>query len=337
MKQFYAVAAIASFALSGCAVGQRDALPGGVSFQTLRSLHPGTRGSIKFYNDTFGDATPDGVVAGPDGALWFTDPGNDVIGRITTGGSYTLEQSVGEQVSSGITVGPDKNLWFTFSNGIGRMKTNGTYTLFQDSEGSSPQGITTGPDGALWYAQSDGTVGRITTNGTISHFTVAPGNANLQGIATGPDGNLWVTQEVVGGTRISNQVIRLSPKGKHASYKVGDGPTYICVGPDKAMWFTESDANAIGRLTTSGKYREFPTNYEYAAPSGIAKGPDGALWISDFNGRFGIGRVTTKGKFSFYGGPAANAELRQITAGPDHNMWFTSFLAPEGIGRVTTR
>jgi len=215
------------------------------------------------------------------------------------------------------------------------MTTSGKVKFFTDTQGSFPQGITIGPDGALWFAQSDGTVGRITTKGKLKHFSVAAGNARLQGIVTGPDGNLWITQETTNSTLFSNQVYRLTPKGKVTAYTVGSGPTWICVGPDKALWFTERDADAIGRLTTDGKYTEFPTGSRYGGPSGIALGPDGALWFSDFNDRFGIGRITTKGKISFFSVPSLFGEFRQITAGPDGAMWFSSYLTP-GIGRITT-
>jgi streptogramin lyase len=63
-----------------------------------------------------------GITAGPDGNLWFTEPGK--IGRITTCGAVT-EFPI-PTVSGGpaaITVGPDGNLWFTEVDGnqIGRL------------------------------------------------------------------------------------------------------------------------------------------------------------------------------------------------------------------------
>jgi virginiamycin B lyase len=329
--------ALLAAGVAGCASQQNASLPMAKSFATLDRVGTDTRGKITFYTDRFGDPTPDGITAGPDGALWFTDPGNDVIGRVTVHGSYTLQQSVGEELSSGITVGPDKKLWFTLlGGGVGRMTTAGSFRLFHDPQGSFPQGITTGPDGALWFAQSDGTVGRVTTQGAFQHFTVAGGNAQLQGIVTGPDGNLWLTQFVV-GSHLSNQVIRLSPNGQYTAFTVGSGPAWICVGPDNALWFAEEGANAIGRLATDGTFTEFPTGQKYGEPSGIATGPDGALWFTDFDGRFEIGRLTTSGKMRFFASSSAAGELLQIAPGPKSAMWFTSSQGGSGVGRVTTR
>ncbi len=324
-------AAIACAALQAACEGRQTGgtLPPAVT-SGLSHRVAGARGVVTTFEDTFGDPTPAGITSGPDGALWFTDPGNDVIGRITTKGTYTLQMSAGVELSDGITAGPDGNLWFTVAQQdafIGRITTAGVVKLFKDPGGYFPQGITVGPDGALWFAESNGTVGRMTTNGKVKHFSVAPSNAELEGIVTGPDGRLWVTQFVVGGSRLSNQVIRVTTSGKHKSYTVGSGPEFICVGPDKALWFSEAAAGALGRLTTGGAFKEFPIGN----PSGVAAGPDGALWFTDGTG---VGRMTTAGKLKHY---AVTGGLPQITPGPDGAMWFTSSFGPPAVGRITTK
>jgi virginiamycin B lyase len=314
-------------------------VPRAASFTKSHDVVAGARGMVTLFDDTFGDPTPAGITTGPDGALWFTDPGNDVIGRITTEGSYTLQMSAGVEISSGITTGPDGNLWFTSEQAdayVGRITPNGVVTLFKDFGGSFPQGITAGPDGALWFAESNGSVGRMTTKGKVKHFSVAPSDAELQGIVTGPDGRLWVTQYVVGGSRFSNKVIRVTTSGKSTSYTVGSGPESICVGPDKALWFAQANAMSLGRLTTGGSFEEFSIGNGHASPSGIAAGPDGALWFTEFSGSGGIGRMTTSGKVKSYAVPGSAPALQQITAGPDGAMWFASGFGPPAIGRITT-
>ncbi len=298
---------------------------------------PQKAGNVKLFADTFGDPTPQGITLGPDGAIWFTDGGNDLVGRMTARGQYTLQIGPGDEVDDGITSGPDGALWFTTASHIGRVTIAGLVTLFPDTGGSFPQSITTGPDGALWYAESNGRVGRITTSGRVKHFRVAPNNAMLEGIVTGPDGNLWVTQYVVGGSRFSNQVLRVSTAGKSKSFTVGSGPEFICVGPDGALWFTEADANALGRLTTKGSYHEFSTGRKYGQPSGIATGPDHALWFTFFSDNAEIGHMTTSGDFQFYPVTGSAPELDQIAAGLNHVMWFTSTFGPPAIGRIRTR
>jgi virginiamycin B lyase len=69
------------------------------------------------------------------------------------------------------------------------------------------------------------------------------------------------------------------------------GPTGITLGPDRALWFTELNANKIGRITRGGSFREFPIPTSASAPAGITSGPDGALWFTEFDGNK-IGRIS---------------------------------------------
>jgi virginiamycin B lyase len=70
--------------------------------------------------------TPFDITAGPDGNLWFADPGGNKIGRITTGGAITeFPTPTASSFPVGITTGPDGSLWFTEEDvsKIGRIST----------------------------------------------------------------------------------------------------------------------------------------------------------------------------------------------------------------------
>jgi len=55
----------------------------------------------------------------------------------------------------------------------GRITTDGDIRRYRDPRVGDPEFITTGPDGALWFALPFlEAVGRITTAGQISAFTV---------------------------------------------------------------------------------------------------------------------------------------------------------------------
>ena len=75
-----------------------------------------------------GISDPSGIAAGPDGALWFTNYGNNSIGRITTAGTVTNYTGTGISSPAGIAAGPDGALWFTNcgNNSIGRITTTGS-------------------------------------------------------------------------------------------------------------------------------------------------------------------------------------------------------------------
>jgi virginiamycin B lyase len=142
---------------------------------------------------------PAGIVAGPDGALWFTD-WMGKIGRITTSGSitsFTVSGGVGQSAS--ITVGSDGNLWFAGSNGISRMTTAGAVTTFvPPTSGSSPQSIVAGPDGALWFTESAGNkIGRVTTAGVFTCMSQASiPQCPLDRFALPLSGIVWSRQAV---------------------------------------------------------------------------------------------------------------------------------------------
>jgi virginiamycin B lyase len=80
-----------------------------------------------------GPATPVGIAAGSDGALWFTDEGQNTVDRITTVGTIsTFTVPTANSVLQDITTGPDKALWFTEYSGnkIGRLTTSGSFTEY---------------------------------------------------------------------------------------------------------------------------------------------------------------------------------------------------------------
>ena len=111
----------------------------------------------------------EGITAGPDGAIWYTDANCGAINRQPTN----------------LTAG----------------------TTYKVSEWAAPWGITTGPDGALWFAESSGLpgtigkIGRITTDGVITEYPTE-GDSVTYGVTLGPDGALWFTEFTKNGDRI---------------------------------------------------------------------------------------------------------------------------------------
>src|SRR6266566_83062 len=100
------------------------------------------------------------------------------------------------------------------------------------------------------------------------------------------------------------------------------GPQGITVGPDGALWFTDS-ADKIGRITTQGQVTEFALSSPKAGyEMGITVGSDGALWFTEPELNK-IGRITTQGQVSEFALPIARMGPAEITAGPDGAIWFT--------------
>ncbi len=296
---------------------------------------PNTPAAVTSYTDPSIDY-PQGITAGPDGAMWFTNyygaqqefeppPGPGSIGRITTAGVVTNYTGAGIYNPYAITTGPDGALWFTNtasteSLGVGRgfisrITTAGVVTSYTNPEIYDPQGITTGPDGALWFTNPGGnSIGRVTTAGAFTFYAV-PSIDSLQGITTGPDGALWFT---IPANRTIGRITTAGTLTYYTDPSIDD-PQSITAGPDGALWFTNSAANdepgggggpgSIGRITTAGivTYATSPT---ISAPEAIAAGPDGALWFTNQvsapgQGTSSIGRITAQ-PLSVYTLPAGS-------------------------------
>ncbi len=89
-------------------------------------------------------------------------------------------------------------------------------------------------------------------------------------------------------------------------------------------------------FSTNGTGGGVVTNYTgpgTSHPFGIAAGPDGALWFTNYNNS-SIGRITTSGTVTNYTGPGISTPVG-IAAGPDGALWFTND-ANHSIGRITT-
>lgn len=323
-------------------------------------------GTVTQYAIPTSDSSPIDITTGPDGNLWFTEFVGK-IGRITTAGQIT-EYPIAPVRSNGTARKADRAFAF---------------------------GITAGPDGALWFVvnccapggQADSKIGRITTSGDMTLYPVPAGTSPAVGITTGPDGNLWFPATNVPcanknqpcSQRITGRIQRMTPQG----VVTGDfiiptfysDPSRIVTGPDGNLWFTEQGgigANGcctptfpapgkIGRISTTGVITEFQTQLNsegspYTNPAGIAAGPDGNIWWTeysyqtrargtdpggDLHGGNRIGRIDLSNNFAIteFAVPTQYARADGIANGPpgDGGLYFTESPANfslSAVGRV---
>jgi streptogramin lyase/subtilisin-like proprotein convertase family protein len=287
----------------------------------------------------------DGVTNGPDGNIWFVEPGTDRIGRITPAGVVT-EFSAGISANAGltdITRGSDGNLWFTeaAADKIGRITTAGVVTQFSAgiTGGATPTAIAAGPDGRVWFTENGiDKIGAITTTGTpgtVTEFGAGiSAGADLTDIASGggnaSTGVLFFTErgiDKIGRITVGGAVSQLA-----APISAGAQPTGLTLGRDSNVWFTEPGINAIGRMPPDGgKVAEFSTGISDAAePFAIASAADGNLWFTERAGNR-IARIKLNGNVAeFATGITAGAVPSAITSGPNGNLWF----AEPGLDRI---
>jgi virginiamycin B lyase len=303
---------------------------------------PAPVGQVTEYGDGISAGSdPRGVVAGPDGNMWFTEILGDRIGKITPSGVVT-EYSGGITPGSqpyDIAAGPDGNVWFTEINGdrIGKITPSGVVTQYsaEISAGSRPYGIAAGPDGNMWFTEIVGNrIGRITPSGVVTEFPTGMAlGSEPSGIAAGPDGNMWFTDQ------FHHQVGRITPSGVVTSFSAGisanSTPVFIALGADGNLWFTESQGGRIGRITPSGVVTEFSAGIPLGSYLvGIAKGPDGNIWFTQGdNSSPWIGRIMPDGTVTQFSAGITGRGLFGIAAGPDGNMWFAESQS-DRLGRI---
>jgi streptogramin lyase len=296
------------------------------------------------------DSKPMGLVAGPDGNVWFAHFGKEgvgaAIGRITPAGVIT-EYREGLQGGSprSLVVGPDGNLWFgigeskTSNPAIGKITPEGEITRVATlTSNTSPRELTVGPGGRIWWVSNGGTrpgLGYVKPGGVTLqiHTPTWPGD-----IVAGPDGNMWFTYGEDSVAAIARIDSPEDPSDTTITYfrdglREESNPREIILGPDGNLWFIDSRVDAIGKVTMDGTITEFDAPIFDAS---LAAGPDGNVWYADS----GFNRITPAGDVTWFGTPD-NGESRvprDLTVGPDGNLWFVSSLYDPGngaVGRIT--
>jgi streptogramin lyase len=282
---------------------------------------------------------PSAIVVGPDKTLWFA--AKSLIGRITTSGTLTRFAVPSPYVVDNIVAGSDGALWFIDGdhNAIGRLTTSGAFKFFAIKGSIHVAGVTLGPDGNFWFADSKrGSIGRVSGNGKITRLVTAwPRGFDPLGIATGPDKRLWITDYD------NNKIIAMTLDGRTQTFATTtktSRPTIIVAGKDGNLWFVESNADQIGRITPAGKITEFPLK-SYGGrdpkfnprPLGLAWGFDGKLWFTGGTADM-IRRLSPNGAIEDFNTKSIEVTPTGIVAGPDGNLWFTENSAAQ-IGMVT--
>jgi virginiamycin B lyase len=250
----------------------------------------------------FPGATPGHCVDGRDEGMWCASFGQVVRVSESDGTATTFVPPPSS--AADLTFGPDGALWFTdpSTNQIGRLTVSGAITEYPLPPAFDPRSITVGSDGALWFTGLTGAVGRLdrTGAGFLSYSLPAPPEPS-GGIVSGPDGRLWFGL-VRMNAPIPHTVARLTLSGQLTEFPLlnpsSSGVLDVTAGPDAAVWFTDEQADAVGRLTTAGVLTSYPLS-PLSGPVGITVGFDRDIWFTELSGR--IGRIS--------GGPLGAAAI----------------------------
>ncbi|HEX4718799.1 MAG TPA: hypothetical protein VH300_09745 [Thermoleophilaceae bacterium] len=253
-----------------------------------------TGGVVTEWPTPSGSTAPQGITLGSDDKVWFTEPAKNKVARVAPDGTFTeFPVSVGKPWD--IVSGPGGDLWFTEHGGggaIGHITTAGTVTEYTTGIETDTSGIADGPDGNVWFTEpAADKIGRITPTGAVTEFALA-GHAKPYAITTGPDGNMWFTEQGNGGAigtiDLATQAITQYTTGLTAN----SNPAGIVTASDGFLYFTETAADKVGKISGKGTITEFPTPTKAAVPDGVAVGPDGNVWFVEPHNPAALGRIT---------------------------------------------
>lgn len=120
----------------------------------------------------------------------------------------------------------------------------------------------------------------------------------------------------------------------------------ITTAPDGSMWFLMSNANKVGRITTSGQIQEFalpPTDSSVEGPAkGLDVGPDGSVWVTTDHGArlahlSSAGQVLNEWLFPNYDGCAGDScpYGGEVRVDPSGTAWVTMNYGSSFVVKVT--
>ncbi|HEX2739905.1 MAG TPA: hypothetical protein VHM69_05615 [Rubrobacter sp.] len=229
--------------------------------------------------------SPNDIVQGPDGILYFTtnDPG---LGRITTEGEVLPFVAPDNSLANGGGIAAHlDDIWYTdFNNdSIWRYDIpSGEFTEFPVTPGATPVDVAVASDGFVWFTErGDGAIGRLDPQSGAFTETSVPGGdaALLSQIAIAPDGSVWFTE------LLGHAVGRLVPATNQVTEfpTPGVGPEGIVATQGGVLWFTQAVTGNIVRITPNADgtitFSEGKI-VKNSNPLGITIGPDGNPWYA---------------------------------------------------------
>ena len=242
---------------------------------------------------------PDDIVAGPDGAMWFTQSNGGKPKGASAGSVPGLDA---------ITLGPDARLWFT-EPAVDRI---GEIT---------PQAA-----GPAVHEFALPAADRL-ASGVGSPVT------STDAIAPGPGGDIWFTEQGSSAIGVMGTSGALVHKFALPIPGTSPAPLGITEGPNETMWFTENSTNQVASITTSGTITLHPLPAAADGPESIVYGPDGNLWFTDDTGVSSLDPTT--GKVTVYRAHGSLLGPAGVTVGPDcASIWFTEPSA-DRLGRIS--
>ena len=232
-------------------------------------------------------SAPHGVIAGPDGAAWLTDGGQQAIVRVGWPQRelrvYPLPDGTPDANLNTCAFDGDGTLWFTGQSGIiGRLEPRSGRIEVRDApRGRGPYGICATPSGDVWWCSLAGSfIAQIDRRSGESRIVEPPTKAQgARRVWSDSRGRLWVSEWNSGQVSVHDPATRA-----WRSWRLpGTSPQPYAVYVDErdAVWLSDFGANAVLRFDPrSERFEAFALPRPGAAVRQIL-GRAGEVWLPE--------------------------------------------------------
>jgi streptogramin lyase len=328
----------AIFAAEGA--GKYAAPPGDSNLELSLEENKATKEKLAYYLKNAAAHTSVKFTKPPGASFWVPAKQEGTVATDAISYAYQLGKFVeypvsGEVRPQQIITGPDGNLWFMEGEStpkIAKITPTGTITEYATGT-TGVRSIAAGADGNVWFtSNSGGEIGKITPGGTV---TRSGGGCECSYVSMipGPSETLWSIR-VKGSERKIRKLVAATEAS--TEYTVPEA-SYLAEGGDGNIWFTESSAGKVGKITPTGTITEYALSAG-SKPYEITQGPDGSLWaaVEKSGSAVRLDKVLTTGAVAGEYVLPTGTEVRALTTGPDSNVWVAD-TAPDKILKITPK
>jgi len=284
------------------ATGIHDIAPapdGGVWFSAQRSGHLGwfdpRSGKTELIALGSG-SSPHGVIAGPDGAAWLTDGGQNAIARVAWPSRqvkvFPLPAGTPYANLNTCAFDGDGNLWFTGQSGyVGKVDVrSGTVTVKDSPRGRGPYGICATPKGEIWWCSLAGSfIAHLDTKTGESRIVEPPTpRQGARRVWSDSKGRIWVSEWSSGNLSVHDPALGTGANSWKTFKAPGADPHVYAVYVDNKdmVWASEWSNNAMLRFDPgSEKFEVIPLPRANAAVRQILGRP-GEVWLPESGTEF---------------------------------------------------
>lgn len=286
----------------------------------------------------------DGLFAGPEGSIWFTDGGNMIIRRAAPDG--TVITFAGAAGIAGLADGSDTEVRFRGPKGL--VITEDGSLLVTDSYASTIRRRT--PEG-VW----DTLAGDPNRGGAADGKGQAARFSSPHEIVLDQDGNLLVADT------FNHAIRKITPDGTVSTWAGGlnqegtnDGfrtdarfkePRRLALAPDGTLFVADTGTSTIRRIAPDGSVSTYAgttgssghadgpaLQAKFGSPGGMALDKAGNLYVCDANNRC-IRRVSAEGMVSTVAGKVGVAGATPGTGG-EARLFYPNSIVLDPAGRL---